>query len=413
MFQSIASVADVLRLPPPSHIPYATYSNHQCADLVEAVIGAWLPILERRESWHLAGHSSSLEEGQASWRVASLILAQHFAVALQHGEATFLEGGRRGWSPFLKSFQRDVVTAEFGFDAAIERRLLSEFYTGWWDSHFMEVVGSAATGRTAVGYDLFVFWAVEHISEVALASSRTEHARMGHVLSRALARRSREAVDRRDKADIEFRDAVWRDAVSLRELSDLASRRDIVVEKYGEKNVESKFEESLNLLFQGLGFMVIPTRQGQRRVDMICISPGGEGDPYTILVEAKSSHSGYTLPTKDARAIAEYVDSVRGRLRTLPALRLVLIVGPEGAKTLSGKVKELDYDLPVPVRYMSARNLVFLREGLRGIVPARSFLKAMIAADGFVTAESIKPIFASHKAANAAHSEFVSRLLEG
>ncbi|MFJ8603327.1 hypothetical protein ACIREM_32365 [Streptomyces shenzhenensis] len=359
MVQSISSVGDVLRLPPPSHIPYETYSAHQCADLVEAIKDAWLPILERRESWHPTSHSSSLEESRASWRMASLMLAQHFSVALQHGEAAFFGGARRGWSPFLKDFQRDILTAEFGFDAAVERRLLSEFCTGWWDSYFMEVVGSAATGRTPVGYDLFVFWAVEHISEVSMASPSIEHARMGNMLSRALARRSREAVDRRDKADIEFRDTVWRDAVSLRELSDLASRRDTVVEKYGEKNVESKFEESLNLLFQGLGFMVIPTRQGQRRVDLICISAGGDGDPYTVLVEAKSSHSGYTLPTKDARAITEYVHSVRDRLRTLPPLRLVLIVGPDGAKTLDGKVKELDYELPVSVRYISARTLVF------------------------------------------------------
>ncbi|MEU2601544.1 hypothetical protein ABZ669_31205 [Streptomyces hirsutus] len=413
MLQSITGVADVLRLPPPSQIRYETYSDQQCADLVEAIKEAWLPILERRESWQSAEGSTSPEEIQVSWRTASFMLAQHFSVALQYGEAAFRSSGRRGWHPFLKDWQREILTAEFGFDAAIERRLLSEFCMGWWDSFFMEVVGSAAMGRTPVGFDLFVFWTLECISEVSMASPCVEHARMAHVLSRSLARRSREAVDRRDKADIEFRDSVWRDALSLDELPDLASRGEKAVEKYGDKNVESKFEESLNLLFQGLGFMVIPTRQGQRRVDMICISPGGEGDPYTILVEAKSSHRGYALPTKDARAVAEYVQSVRGRLRTLPPLRLVLIVGPEGAKTLTGKVKELDFDLPVPVRYIPAHILVLLRKALQGVIPAQSFLKAMIAADGVITAKAIDPVIASYRSANAAHSEFVSRLLEG
>ncbi len=391
---------------------YDNYTHAQCADLVELIKEAWLAILERRESWQCVDHSDSDEENDASWRTASLILAAHFSIAIRYGEAAFLREKRKGWSPFLKSFQQDLLSADYGFDASVERRLLSEFCAGWWDSFFMEVVGSAAMGRTPVGYDLFVFSAIEQLSEVALVSSHQEHLRMGHLLSRALAERSREAVDRRDKADIEFRDVVWRDAVSVRELPALANRQESVVEKYGEKHVESKFEESLNLLMQGLGFMVIPTRQGQRRVDMICIAPGSGSDPYTILVEAKSSHNNYTLPTKDSRAISEYVDSVRGRLRTLPPLRLVLIVGPDGAKTLGGKIKDLDCESPVPVRYMPIRTLLHLRESLRGIIPAQPFLRAMLAADSIVLPAQVESVISAFRATNVAHSEFISRLLE-
>ncbi|MEU7122137.1 hypothetical protein [Streptomyces zaomyceticus] len=412
LLENLASVRDVLKLPQPSVLRYDRHTHEQCADLVERIKDTWLAVLERREGWQRVDPDKTDEENDAFWRASSLILAAHFSTALKYAEVSFLGGKSKGWSPFLKSFRRGLLLSEYGVDAAVERRLLSDFCAGWWDSSFMEVVGSAAMGKTPVGYDLFVFWAIEHLSEVALFSPHQEHLRMGHLLSRALAERSREAVDRRDKADIEFRDRIWRDAVSVRELPALASRQKGVVEKYGEKHVESKFEDSLNLLMQGLGFMVIPTRQGQRRVDMICISPGGDSDPYAILIEAKSSHNNYALPTKDSRAISEYVDSVRGRLRTLPPLRLVLIVGPEGAKTLGGKVRDLDFELPVPVRYMPIRTLLLLRESLPGVVPAQAFLRAMMAAESVVLPVHVESVISAFRTVNAAHSEFISRMLD-
>ncbi|MGY3204065.1 hypothetical protein [Streptomyces sp. TE5632] len=371
-----------------------------------------MPVLERAEEMVPVTDSGVTEDDETSWRTASLILADHFCTVMKYAEKAFLRDGRRAW-PFHRQFQHEILTADYGFDAAVERRLLSEFCSGWWDSYFMEVAGSAAMGKTPVGYDLFVFWAIEHMSEVALASSHREHLTMAHLFARALAQRSREAVDRRDKADVEFRDLIWRDAVSIRELRSLARREERVVEKYGEKNVEGRFEDSLNLLMQSLGFMVVPTQRGQRRVDLICISSGGGSDPYTMLVEAKSTHNHYALPTKDARAITEYIRDVRGRLKTLPPLKLVLIVGPEGSKTIKAKIEDLNYESSVPVRYLVVDALILLYEALRGVVPADSFLRAMTAADGIVSRADIDSIIGAYRNANTAHSEFISRLLGG
>ncbi|MFE4529466.1 hypothetical protein ACFRMO_19280 [Streptomyces anulatus] len=412
LLESCTSADKVLELPSVAEIRYDLHSPFQGSEILECIKNIWMPILERRDRWQPQREPTETAKS-AAWRSASLALSTHFAAAISISDSIFMGGRNGGWSPFLKSFQTSLLTAEYGIDAAIERRILSEFCAGWWDANFMEVVGSAAMGKTPVGYDLFVFWSLEHIAEVALAHQSCEHLAMGHVLSNSLARRAREAVDRRDRADIEFRDSHWRDAVSARELAKLASRQPEMIEKYGYKNVEGRFEESLSLLMQSLGFMVVPTRQGQRRVDMICISPGGDGEPFTILVEAKSSHNNYTLPTKDSRAIAEYVDSVRSRLRTLPPLKLVLIVGPEGSKTLPGKVKDLDVDSPVPVRYVSAGLLNHLRYSLRGVVPPRSFLRAMVAADGVVVSDDVRAVVATHRSTAAAHSDFIAKLLEG
>ncbi|MFD6150891.1 hypothetical protein [Streptomyces sp. NPDC060243] len=410
-YQGISSIDDVLRLAPPGQFESGEFSGSQCAALVEAIKDAWIPILERRSIWDDGAASRELGAREA-WTAASLSLACHFSFFLQKSEAHFLYGGEPGWSPFTVSFQDDILSADFGFDAAVERKLLSEFCKGWWSSFFMEIVGSAAMGRTPVGYDLFVFWSLEHMSSVALASARHDHMAMAHFFSRELTKRSREGVDRRDKADIDFRDKVWRDAVGVRELTSLASRSKWIVEKYGEKNVEAKFEEVLSLIFQRLGFMVMPTQQGQRRVDLICISPGSGSDSYTVLVEAKSSSHGYALPTKDARAITEYIDSVRDRLRTLPPLRLVLIVGPVEAKTLRAKVEALSHDSPVPVRYVPARTLAYLRENLRGVVPAQPFLRAMTSSGFIVDVEAVKPVVDSFNGTRSAHADFISKLLE-
>jgi hypothetical protein len=126
----------------------------------------------------------------------------------------------------------------------------------------------------------------------------------------------------------------------LRELPALASRASVMVDRYGEKRVEKVFETQLSLLVQSLGFAVVRTRSGERRVDLLCIA-GGPGE-FTFLLEAKTSARPYSFSTADERALSEYVRDVRRSVAgNIPALRFVLLVGASRGQNSRLQVAEV------------------------------------------------------------------------
>jgi hypothetical protein len=174
-------------------------------------------------------------------------------------------------------------------------------------------------------------------------------------------------------------------SIRLTELAPLANRDARMSKKYGSKRIEKVFEQQLALIVQSFGLYVVPTRTGQRTVDLICIS----ADPtarFTFLLEAKTSARPYTLPRDDARALLEYIREVRGGLTTLPPLRFVLMVGPSPSATLEKKLQGLEAEAGLPIRYCSADELAHLREVVAGPLPLNDF------ADHLLLASRVVPV---------------------
>jgi hypothetical protein len=195
------------------------------------------------------------------------------------------------------------------------------------------------------------------------------------------------------------------------ELQLLAERDRGQIERYGEKRVERRFEDQLTLLVQSLGFVVVRARPGERKVDLLCISGGG-GEPYTFLLEAKTSGRGYGFPSKDERALAEYVRTVRRTLDTLPTLKFVLLVGPSAARGLEAKLRRVEAENAVPIRFLAAEELVQLREGLPGPVRAGAFQEAVLGGPPIMSAETIEGLVAGERVIEGRHADLVRAMLD-
>ena len=194
------------------------------------------------------------------------------------------------------------------------------------------------------------------------------------------------------------------------ELSLLARRDDSVAAKYGKKHIERVFEQQLALIFQSLGFHVISTRAGQSMVDLVCVSP----DPATrvsFLIEAKTSGRRYALPTRDARALKEYVEDVKAALRTFPPLGFILIVGDEPARTLPAKLTGLEASIGVPVRFCRAQQIADLRELIPGPVPVATFCNQIMTSPNILAADFVNRVAQDYQAVQNAHAAFAGQLL--
>src|ERR1017187_885595 len=198
----------------------------------------------------------------------------------------------------------------------------------------------------------------------------------------------------------------------LPELQLLASQDQQMQRRYGPKKVEKAFESQLALLMQSLGFYVIRTRTGERTVDLVCVS----GDPsasFTMMLEAKTTKAAYTLPTKDERALIEYVSTVQESLTTSPKLGLVLIVGSAASRTLGSRLRRIETASGVAVRFCSAQELATLRESLIGPLPLSLLKKELLSAPHIVPVSYIEDIVQSVNSRAAAQEALVKTFLGG
>jgi hypothetical protein len=141
----------------------------------------------------------------------------------------------------------------------------------------------------------------------------------------------------------------------------------------------TEFEEELKLLFQSFGYFVSHTRPGKRRVDLVVAAPPPY--PYVFLVEAKSCKSAYSLPASDERALREYISVYQQDTHTLPPLRFVLITSSKPTRTLGGKLARLTASEGVPIRFVSAQELGFLRYNLHGTIHPKLLLDSIDSAE--------------------------------
>jgi hypothetical protein len=163
----------------------------------------------------------------------------------------------------------------------------------------------------------------------------------------------------------------------INELSALARRGPAVLRTYGAGNVASRFEQQLSLLVQSFGLFVIPSRRGERTVDLICLS-NDPTTPLSFLLEAKSTARPYALPSSDSRALAEYIENVSNSIAPFPQLAFVLLVGPVPSRTLAEKLLALQARAGLPLRYCEVATLARLRQALPGQLPTRTFADAVI-----------------------------------
>ena len=402
----------------PYHVNVSSYSEIECLKKAEECYNLWLPVLSR--DLQRAAESGINVSSDKDWREISFAIASKFTPAFVKSSQVLLESRVSSkikvptkWWPFQNSGIRgynNLCTIDYGFDAAVERRLLSEFIGGIWNAHFMTIVGSPILGRTPQGWDEFIYAALHTNKELSLATGKREHLLLEALMSRALAKRCEQATHERDETDIKTRNSLGLFAV-LEELPLLARRDGVVAKRYGESAIETYFEAQLAILMQSLGFLVIRTERAQRRIDLVCIAPGAAGESYTILLEAKTTAANYSLPTKDSRAITEYVSSVRSALKSLPPLRVVIIVGNTPAKTVAGKLAALEATCGLPVRYCEASLLRRLRRQLPGPVDYARFLKVCIEASRILGEQEVYQVIESDKAIRDAHNNFVQTLL--
>lgn len=407
------------RPPSPYHFDVSHYSESKCIEMAGECYKLWLSVL-RRDPEHLLKEGIDVGDDDYKWRKVSFLMGCEFAPLLIKSAPLLIENricprkdSSISWWPFYNEGIRGyngLCTADYGLDAAVERRMLSEFIGGIWNAHFMTVVGSPVLGRTPQGWDEFIYASIYSISEVGLASGKREHLLLGAVLTKALSERCEQAVHERDAADFKTQ-SVLGPFAAFNELPQLASRSEFIIRRYGESSIETRFEAQLAILMQSLGFTVVRTERAQRRVDLVCIAPAPVGEAYTILLEAKTTIANYALPTKDSRAISEYISSVRSALKSLPPLRLVVIVGNRPAKTVTGKLADLEADTGVPIRYCDAWSLWNLRHQLPGPVDCARFLKVCIAGDRILGPDDMNKVVESDKAIRDAHNDFVQTLL--
>ena len=198
-------------------------------------------------------------------------------------------------------------------------------------------------------------------------------------------------------------------AIRLQELSLLARRDQAIIKKYGTKDVERLFEQQLALIAQSLGFYVVPARVGECGADLICVS---SDQRWTFLLEAKTTSKRYSLPAKDRRALVEYVTMVQTALTTLPRLEFVLIVSWEGSKTLGGKLRALEAETGVPVRFCCAQDLAALREMSLGPIPTDVFRSEVLGKPEVLPKGFVGEVVRKSEQGQAAHVHFVREMLE-
>jgi hypothetical protein len=195
------------------------------------------------------------------------------------------------------------------------------------------------------------------------------------------------------------------------ELPRLATRENEMARRYGKKGIERVFENQLSLVVQSLGFIVARARSGERKVDLLCIAARSP-DPVTFLIEAKTSGRAYGLPTKDERALAEYVRTVRRTLETLPPLQFVLLVGPSPAASLAKRLRDFAATNAIAIAFMSASDLRLLREGLPGPVRPSEFVDGVLASAPVVGTEAVNTIIERQRAFEAGHTELIRQMLQ-
>ncbi|MET0533984.1 MAG: hypothetical protein ABW171_07140 [Steroidobacter sp.] len=176
--------------------------------------------------------------------------------------------------------------------------------------------------------------------------------------------------------------------VDTHELTSLAWRDQYASGKYEPRAIDRQFEIQLSLLMQSFGFRVLGAAPGERTIDLLCI-PDRPSDTGVLLIDAKTSTDAYQLTTSDERALKEYCVQISSSVTILPRVTDLLIVGPAAAPSLAERLRRLETELGITVRFCSAEALATLRKKLLGNLDQHAFFKALRASPHIVTHEAL------------------------
>jgi len=190
------------------------------------------------------------------------------------------------------------------------------------------------------------------------------------------------------------------------DLVGLSRRQPVAIKRHGAPQVARAFERAMTIVMQSFGFYVVTADLGEEISDLICIC-----EEYSLILDCKTSARPYSLPTDDSRALRDYVARVRSDLRTLPALSLLLVVGPPPTAGLARRLKQLELEAQLPVRYCSAEILGRLRGMIPGAVAPSPFLRAAHESPSVIPDSFADVITAAWEKRQEAHSQFVKALL--
>jgi hypothetical protein len=233
--------------------------------------------------------------------------------------------------------------------------------------------------------------------------------RRGDVLSRTVASSSLRYLAKVYQPSDSMSDIPLSASLRTHELLALASRADTLQQRYGARMIARLFERQLALVIESLGFLVAPAAAGVRGSDMLCISRD-DAHSYSMLVDAKTSRRPYALPSRDERAFTEYVGQFRRYMGDLPRLAFVLLVGHGPARTTIVKMRLLQNHLGVPIRFVDAGDLAWLRNQLLGPVDRRLWHDALTTCDVIVTRESLEALFQTQMQTKNAYRQFAEQL---
>ena len=204
--------------------------------------------------------------------------------------------------------------------------------------------------------------------------------------------------------------------IGIPELTLISARDKAMEEKYGAKKIERVFEQKLWVIFTALGFTVVAARPGEAVADLLCISERGKRPEhhFSFLVDAKSSRDPYKLPKADQRAIADYARAMPDLKPRVPPLAFVLIVGSGCADTVPQRMRDLEEEIGVPVRFVRADLVALLHQVLAAPVPPQTFLKAVRRSPPELTEEIVEELKNAMDAAVSKFADYVRdfRLLE-
>lgn len=294
--------------------------------------------------------------------------------------------------PSALSFAHFIGTPEepgLADDIKFERLLIWNFLIGLMMSRAMALTSGTFSSILPSRPEHIVLDAISSLTSVASGRGDAHFnaaAAMADCLSSAAKHYAR-VGEERERARLR---ATSNSVLQIHELPFLASRESHMLEKYGSKEVEVRFEQQLCLALQIYGFRTVPALKGTRQGDIICLTD--TVPPTAVLVEAKTSARPYRLPVKDQRALIEYAQRLTASSWFQHPLRLICIVGPDPDRNLADRLKRLEANTHVAMRYCSATSLVGLLTRPPVGVTTEDIVEALIDADRIVSKDHLTSI---------------------
>jgi hypothetical protein len=411
-------LGEILTLPPPEESALERASGRQRFDIATHSFRLWMAVVTEVPNEQLprmgegSGASSSTVT-EVRDRLA-LILGAYYDASLRSVLMTSLPKDER-LPPGLtigitKRLFPHGITANVSVEDAWARFLPTYYVTAIQSVYFFSVVSGLPLRVPAAAFEDVAHGSLSDLFQLQIVAATPVRQQLAERLVRGCLSYMQHVYGDMARADS------WKErtigpfsSIDLPLFVALACRDPRTVERFG-KNSAGVFEQQLALIIQSLGFYVVSTRPGNRTVDIVCVS-SDPTDPFTALVEAKTSTRPYALPADDERALREYVADVRRNLTTLPPLRFVLVVSAAPGRTLEPRLRRLEAALGVPTRFCTAQLIANLRESLPGPAPFSVLSDEIVLSPPVLEAGFVDKVASRYREIAGAHEEFVRALL--